>query len=330
MTSADNKPPRTSAKLNWAPWEDDRLKQLVAEYGCKRWGEVAEHFTSPQRTRTQLQHRWEKVLRAGIKRGAWTPEEDAILTAAVEELGTRNWTAVALRLPERLGKQARERWCNHLQPGVDKTSVWSEDEDRIILKARLQGDLGWAALSYVLPGRAENSIKNHYNSALKHWLEAALDEMAATKDLKFYDEMVETVLAMRRAGKAVATQKPPSQQRQRQRRERERERRPRDRKRKSSARDRARRPEPTRSRSRAKRARPAPESESVSEDDDDDDEPPRQPRPKRAVRTVRTVRAVPIPDAIVMEPAPQFHSRLAGMARRFVEMGAGRFQLMFH
>jgi hypothetical protein len=62
---------------------------------------------------------------------------------------------------ERTGKQCRERYANHLQPGVKKGG-WTKEEDEIILN--LQARLGnqWAKMMEWLPGRSDNSIKNRF------------------------------------------------------------------------------------------------------------------------------------------------------------------------
>lgn len=39
-------------------------------------------------------------------------------------------------LPGRLGKQCRERWCNHLDPSVKKTK-WTPHEDEVLFNAQV-------------------------------------------------------------------------------------------------------------------------------------------------------------------------------------------------
>ena len=50
------------------------------------------------------------------------------------ELGPRRWSEIAAQLPgARLGKQARERWHNHLCPSVRKEE-WTEEEEDLIMQ----------------------------------------------------------------------------------------------------------------------------------------------------------------------------------------------------
>lgn len=41
----------------------------------------------------------------------------------MEKFGTQTWTEIAQRLPNRSGKQCRERWHNHLDPGIKKVNI---------------------------------------------------------------------------------------------------------------------------------------------------------------------------------------------------------------
>ena len=60
----------------------------------------------------QCLHRWQKVLRPGLVKGPWTPEEDAMILNCLQQ-GISKWSEIADAIPGRIGKQCRERFFNH-------------------------------------------------------------------------------------------------------------------------------------------------------------------------------------------------------------------------
>lgn len=71
----------------WTKDEDDRLRHAVEGEGPKNWKRISEEFFRGTRSDVQCLHRWQKVLKPGLKKGQWTADEDAIVRTTVEALG---------------------------------------------------------------------------------------------------------------------------------------------------------------------------------------------------------------------------------------------------
>ncbi|MDR0632808.1 MAG: hypothetical protein LBF84_01575 [Holosporales bacterium] len=91
----------------------------------------------------------------------FTQKEDAQLRTLVEQYGASNWWDIAEGMPGRTGKQCRERWINHLSPEINN-SMWTAEEDRILLEQQALLGNQWARIALFLPGRSVAGIKNRW------------------------------------------------------------------------------------------------------------------------------------------------------------------------
>ncbi|CAH8360711.1 unnamed protein product [Eruca vesicaria subsp. sativa] len=162
-------PARRSTKGQWTAEEDEVLCKAVERFQGKNWKKIAECFKD--RTDVQCLHRWQKVLNPELVKGPWSKEEDDTIIALVEKYGPTKWSTISQQLPGRIGKQCRERWHNHLNPGINK-NAWTQEEELTLIRAHQIYGNKWAELTKFLPGRSDNSIKNHWNSAVKKKLDS--------------------------------------------------------------------------------------------------------------------------------------------------------------
>ncbi|KAF4400186.1 hypothetical protein G4B88_019395, partial [Cannabis sativa] len=103
----------------------------------------------------------------GVKKGAWTPEEDQILVNYIKRHGHGTWRS----LPKhagllRCGKSCRLRWTNYLRPGI-KRGPFSQEEESTIIQLHAMFGNRWAVIASQIPGRTDNEIKNYWNTHLK-------------------------------------------------------------------------------------------------------------------------------------------------------------------
>ncbi|KAM0953149.1 putative transcription factor MYB-HB-like family [Dioscorea sansibarensis] len=104
--------------------------------------------------------------RDGLRRGAWTQEEDKILSAYIKAHGEGRWRSLPSRAGlKRCGKSCRLRWLNYLRPDIKRGNISQEEDDLIIRLHKLLGNK-WSLIAGRLPGRTDNEIKNYWNTHL--------------------------------------------------------------------------------------------------------------------------------------------------------------------
>ncbi|EYU24849.1 hypothetical protein MIMGU_mgv1a018812mg [Erythranthe guttata] len=123
-----------------------------------------------------------------LKKGPWTPEEDAKLTHHIQMHGPGNWRSLPkIAGLERCGKSCRLRWTNYLRPDIKRGRFSFEEEETIIQLHSVLGNK-WSAIAARLPGRTDNEIKNYWNTHIrKRLLKMGIDPVTHAPRLDLLD-----------------------------------------------------------------------------------------------------------------------------------------------
>ncbi|KAG8158753.1 hypothetical protein KVR01_011196 [Diaporthe batatas] len=95
--------------------------------------------------------------------GSWTAQENSRLVWLIKRYPNQSqlhWVEIAREHGTRDAKQCRERWDNHLKPGLNRDKITPEEGEEIMRWVALNGNK-WAPLGRHL-GRPENMVKNYY------------------------------------------------------------------------------------------------------------------------------------------------------------------------
>ncbi|XP_055904315.1 uncharacterized protein LOC129940100 [Eupeodes corollae] len=152
----------------WTKEEDDLLLSLVEKYrmgNVIRWNPICSQL--PNRTKKQCFARWKYSINPNISRAQFTPQEDCIILAAVEEFG-ENFNCFPKDLfPNRTVVQIRNRYNNSIKPRGE-TRHWSPEDDQLLLDLIAKyGEHDWKNISESIKSHTRTSCRTRYLTIAK-------------------------------------------------------------------------------------------------------------------------------------------------------------------
>ncbi|NXS36228.1 SNPC4 protein, partial [Pomatostomus ruficeps] len=150
-------------RKEWTKDEDQMLLELVQEMRVGShipYKKIAYYMEA--RDSAQLIYRWTKSVDPSLRRGPWTPEEDAMLMAAVKKYGEKDWYKIRTEVPGRSDAQCRDRYLKALHWDVKKGKWSMEEEEQLIELVEKHGLGHWSKIASELPHRTGSQCRSRW------------------------------------------------------------------------------------------------------------------------------------------------------------------------
>ncbi|CAI9302424.1 unnamed protein product [Lactuca saligna] len=103
----------------WSPDEDQKLREYIVNYGHGCWSAVPIN-AGLERNGKSCRLRWVNYLRPGLKRGAFSMQEEETILTLHGLLGNK-WSLMSQHLPGRTDNEIKNHWHSYLKKRVAKS-----------------------------------------------------------------------------------------------------------------------------------------------------------------------------------------------------------------
>ncbi|KAJ7429474.1 Homeodomain-like protein [Mycena galericulata] len=172
--------PTNRERRQWTAQEDELLRLAVdreepGNPAPSKWHAIAQHV--PNRTNKDCRKRWYAKMSSDVVKGGWAPDEDQRLLNAIDCFGTR-WSLVASMVQTRNSDQCAKRWCDTLNPAIDRTAWSAEADDLLVHAVREHGKVWTKIVQMYFPGRTGLAAKNRWGFLKFRSMILRLDDMS--------------------------------------------------------------------------------------------------------------------------------------------------------